>query len=185
MQLYYPRSFLKLILAGFSLAVLPLIFALINNAYSIHQLATHSQRAVYQAVQTTQNTRFLIEQITSMERSIRQFAIIGDPSLLQGYGLAHERFTETARKMSSLPLDAKQRMALQALQSRESTLFENIGSSGGKPDVINLAAAALAVLSEAARRLDEQGNSLVDRPRDPMHEKACEGPRLIFTRVLS
>ena len=100
MQLYYPRSFLKLILAGFSLAVLPLIFALINNAYSIHQLATHSQRAVYQGVQTTQNTRFLIEQITSMERSIRQFAIIGDPSLLQGYGLAHERFTETARKMS-------------------------------------------------------------------------------------
>ena len=78
MQLYYPRSLLKLLLAGFSLAVLPLIFALINNAYSIHQLAAHSQRAVYQAVQTTQNTRFLIEQITSMERSIRQFAIIGD-----------------------------------------------------------------------------------------------------------
>ena len=54
MQLYYPRSFLKLILAGFSLAVLPLIFALVNNAYSVHQLATHSQRAVYQAVRTTQ-----------------------------------------------------------------------------------------------------------------------------------
>jgi two-component system sensor histidine kinase GlrK len=126
MQLYYPRSFLKLILAGFSLAVLPLIFALINNAYSIHQLTTHSQRAVYQAVQTTQSTRFLIEQITSMERSIRQFAIIGDPSLLQGYALAHERFIETVRKMSALPLDSKQKQAVIVLRTRENSLFERI-----------------------------------------------------------
>jgi len=42
---FYPKSFPMLILAGFSLAVLPLIFALINNAISIHELATKSQRA--------------------------------------------------------------------------------------------------------------------------------------------
>src|SRR4051812_42980138 len=158
MQLYYPRSFLKLILAGFSLAVLPLIFALINNAYSVHQLATHSQRAVYQAVQTTQSTRFLIEQITSMERSIRQFAIIGDPSLLQGYGLAHDRFIQTAHKMSALPLDDKQKLAMEGLRNREAALFERIGRSGGKSEIINLAASELAGLSESARGLDEQGN---------------------------
>jgi two-component system sensor histidine kinase GlrK len=185
MQLYYPRSFLKLILAGFSLAVLPLIFALINNAYSIHQLASHSQRAVYQAVQTTQNTRSLIEQITGMERSIRQFAIIGDPSLLQGYGIAHDRFTQTARKMSTLPLDAKQRASMQELQSRESAVFERIGSSGGQPAAIKLAAAELADLSEAARRLDEQGNSLVDREVDTMQRMAGEVQRFIFWQLLA
>jgi two-component system sensor histidine kinase GlrK len=185
MQLYYPRSFLKLILAGFSLAVLPLIFALINNAYSIHQLATHSQRAVYQAVQTTQNTRFLIEQITAMERSVRQFAIIGDPSLLQGYGLAHERFVDTARKMSTLPLDSKQKQEVDALKNRESALFERIGRSGGKPEVINLAAAELAGLSEAARVLDEQGNSLVDREVDTMQKMAGEIQRFIFWQLLA
>ena len=185
MQLYYPRSFLKLILAGFSLAVLPLIFALINNAYSVHQLATHSQRAVYQAVQTTQSTRFLIEQITSMERSIRQFAIIGDPSLLQGYGLAHERFVDTAQKMSALPLDAKQKLAMEALQSREAALFQRIGKSVTKPDIINLAAAELAALSEVARGLDEQGNSLVDREVDTMQKMAGEVQRFIFWQLLA
>ena len=181
----YPRSFHKLILAGFSLAVLPLIFALINNAYSIHQLATHSQRAVYQAVQTTQNTRFLIEQITSMERSIRQFAIIGDPSLLQGYGLAHKRFLDTAHKMSTLPLDATQKLAMGALQTREAALSDRIGQSGGKPDIINLAAAELAGLSEAARGLDEQGNSLVDREVDTMQKMAGEIQRFIFWQLLA
>lgn len=185
MQLYYPRSFLKLILAGFSLAVLPLIFALINNAYSIHQLATHSQRAVYQAVQTTQSTRFLIEQITSMERSIRQFAIIGDPSLLQGYALAHERFIATVRKMSVLPLDSKQKQAVMALRDREFSLFEQIGRSGAKPGIVNPAATELAELSETARVLDEQGNSLVDREVDTMQKMAGEIQKFIFWQLLA
>ena len=185
MQLYYPRSFLKLILAGFSLAVLPLIFALINNAYSIHQLATHSQRAVYQAVQTTQSTRFLIEQITSMERSIRQFAIIGDPSLLQGYALAHERFIATVRKMSVLPLDSKQKQAVMALRDREFSLFERIGRSGAKPGIVNPAATELAELSETARVLDEQGNSLVDREVDTMQKMAGEIQKFIFWQLLA
>jgi two-component system, NtrC family, sensor histidine kinase GlrK len=120
-----------------------------------------------------------------MERSIRQFAIIGDPSLLQGYGLAHERFVETSRKMAALPLDAKQKLALQALQDRESALFERIGRSGAKPDIINPAAAELAALSEAARRLDEQGNSLVDREVDTMQKMAGEVQRFIFWQLLA
>jgi two-component system sensor histidine kinase GlrK len=185
MQPLYPRSFLKLILAGFSLAVLPLIFALINNAYSIHQLANQSQRAVYQAVQTTQNTRFLIEQITSMERSIRQFAIIGDPSLLQGYVLAHERFVATARKMADLPLDAKQQVAMQGLRSREAALFERLAGSSAKSEAMKLAAAELAALSDAARRIDEQGNSLVDREVDTLQKMSGEVQRFIFWQLLA
>jgi two-component system sensor histidine kinase GlrK len=185
MQLYYPRSFLKLILAGFSLAVLPLIFALINNAFSIHQLATHSQRAVYQAVQATQNSRFLIEQITNMERSVRQFAIIGEPSLLQGYGLAHERFVDTARRMATLPLDSRQKQVLEVLRAREAALFDRIGQSGAKADVIGSAVTELASLSEAARALDEQGNLLVDREVDTMQKMAGEVQRFIYWQLLA
>ncbi|MGQ0579624.1 MAG: ATP-binding protein [Betaproteobacteria bacterium] len=185
MQLYYPRSFLKLILAGFSLAVLPLIFALINNAFSIHQLATHSQRAVYQAVQATQNSRFLIEQITNMERSVRQFAIIGEPSLLQGYGLAHERFVDTARRMATLPLDARQKLALEALRAKEAALYDRVGQSGAKSRVIGSASIELAALSEAARALDEQGNLLMDREVDTMQKMAGEVQRFIYWQLLA
>jgi two-component system sensor histidine kinase GlrK len=185
MQLYYPRSFLKLILAGFSLAVLPLIFALINNAFSINQLATHSQRAVYQAVQATQNSRFLIEQITNMERSVRQFAIIGEPSLLQGYGLAHERFVDTARRMATLPLESRQKQALEALRAREAALFDRTAQSAAKADVIGSAVAELAALSEAARALDEQGNLLVDREVNTMQKMAGEVQRFIYWQLLA
>jgi two-component system sensor histidine kinase GlrK len=185
MQLYYPRSFLKLILAGFLLAVLPLIFALVNNAYSVHQLATHSQRAVYQAVQATQNSRFLIEQITNMERSVRQFAIIGEPSLLQGYGLAHERFGDTAQRMAVLPLDARQREGLQSLKTRELALFERITQSGATRDTIGVAVTELAALSEAAHALDQQGNLLVDREVETMQKMSGEAQRFIIWQLLA
>lgn len=185
MPLYYPRSFLKLILAGFLLAVLPLIFALINNAFSIHQLATKSQRAVYQAVQATQNSRFLIEQITNMERSVRQFAIIGEPSLLQGYGFAHERFVDTARRMATLPLDASQKEAIEGLQAREATLFDRLTGVGATREVVGLAVTELSALSEAAHAMDQQGNLLVDREVETMQKMAGEVQRFIFWQLLA
>ena len=49
MQLYYPRSFLKLILAGFAIAVIPLVLALVYNAISVNKLADRSQQGLYQA----------------------------------------------------------------------------------------------------------------------------------------
>ena len=185
MQLYYPRSFLKLILAGFLLAVLPLIFALINNAFSIHQLATQSQRAVYQAVQATQNSRFLIEQITNMERSVRQFAIIGEPSLLQGYGFAHERFVATAQRMATLPLDASQNEAIEVLRAREATLFDRLTQVGATREVVGLAVTELSALSEAAHAMDQQGNLLVDREVETMQKMAGEVQRFIFWQLLA
>lgn len=185
MQLYYPRSFLKLILAGFLLAVLPLIFALINNAFSIHQLATQSQRAVYQAVQATQNSRFLIEQITNMERSVRQFAIIGEPSLLQGYGFAHERFVATAQRMATLPLDASQKEAIEVLRAREATLFDRLTQVGATREVVGIAVTELSALSEAAHAMDQQGNLLVDREVETMQKMAGEVQRFIFWQLLA
>ena len=185
MQLYYPRSFLKLILAGFLLAVLPLIFALINNAFSIHQLATQSQRAVYQAVQATQNSRFLIEQITNMERSVRQFAIIGEPSLLQGYGYAHERFVDTAQRMAMLPLDVSQKEAIEVLQAREAALFDRLTRVGATREVVGLAVTELSALSESAHALDQKGNLLVDREVETMQKMAGEVQRFIFWQLLA
>jgi two-component system, NtrC family, sensor histidine kinase GlrK len=185
MQLYYPRSFLKLILAGFSLAVLPLIFALVNNAFSIHQLATHSQRAVYQAVHATQNSRFLLEQITSMERSIRQFAIIGEPSLMQGYKLSHERFVEAARRMGTLPLEASQKEVLQSVLTQEARINDRVNTSRGQSEIIAIAAADLAALANSARELDLKGNLLVDKEVETMQEMASNVQRLIFWQLLA
>ena len=40
--IYYPSSFLKLIIAGFLMVSLPLIFAIVNNAVAIHDIVERS-----------------------------------------------------------------------------------------------------------------------------------------------
>lgn len=185
MQLYYPRSFLKLILAGFALAVIPLVLALVYNAFSIHRLADHSQRVLYQAVQATQASRSLIEHVTAMERSVRQFVIVGEPSVLQGYALAHERFVGTAERLHSFPLEEAQRDTLRNLVEAESNLFQRVGQATVLTDRAGEVVGEFAKLSQTARELDNQGNLLVDREVDTVQRMAGETQRLILWQMLA
>ncbi|MGH8679820.1 MAG: ATP-binding protein, partial [Burkholderiales bacterium] len=185
MQLYYPRSFLKLILAGFALTVLPLILALGYNAYSINRLADHSQRILYQAVQATQTSRMLIEHVTTMERSVRQFAIVGEASVLQGYALAHERFVETSARLGTFPLQDAQRAKLNRLMRSEEKLFSRVNQAARNHALAPAVAAEFADLSQAARDLDDQGNLLVDREVDTVQRMAGETQNLIFWQMLA
>src|SRR5258706_16396544 len=105
----YPRSFLKLLLVGFSLVALPLLFALITSAIAVDRLASRSQTAIYQAVQATQSSRRLSELLTSMERSARQIVILNDRELLNAYNLSRAQLEEVAAQFAALPFDAAQR----------------------------------------------------------------------------
>jgi two-component system, NtrC family, sensor histidine kinase GlrK len=177
MQLHYPRSFLKLILAGFALAVLPLILALVYNAYQIHSLADHSQRTLYQAVQATQTSRTLMEHVTAMERSVRQFAIVGEPTALQTYALAHERFSETAKLLATFPLQESQLSTLEKLVANERELFLLVSKASVEQEFAAQVASSFSSLSQLARDLDDQV--------DTVQRMAGETQRLIFWQMLA
>ncbi|HWQ37535.1 MAG TPA: ATP-binding protein [Burkholderiales bacterium] len=184
MQLYYPRSFLKLILTGFALAVLPLVLALLYNAYTISRLADHSQRVLYQAVQATQTSRALIEHATAMERSVRQFAIVGEPAVLQGYSLAHERFLQTAKRLGGFPLEQSQQEALARLIRTEGDLHAQVLQTASDPEAAARLTAGFSALSQAARDLDDQGNVLVDREVETVQRMAGETQKFVFWQLL-
>jgi len=115
----YPRSFLKLLLVGFSLVALPLIVALITSAIAVDQLANRSETAVYEAVRATQSSRRLGELLTTMERSARQIVILNDRSLLAAYEISRAQFEETTAQFGQLPFDADQRAELDAIIATE------------------------------------------------------------------
>ena len=72
MSRLYPKSFLRLILLGFGLVSLPLVFALGNAAYNVQHLAELSERAVREAAVAARASREMQETITGMERALRQ-----------------------------------------------------------------------------------------------------------------
>ena len=66
MRLTYPRSFLSLLLIGFTIVAAPLLFALLSNALAFERLAALSERAVHSAVKVTQSSRSLVSAIMSV-----------------------------------------------------------------------------------------------------------------------
>ena len=185
MKIYYPKSFLQLILLGFVLVSLPLFFAFLNAALYVDRLANQSQKAVYQAVQATQGSRILVEQLTQMERTVRQFIILGDQSLLGDYAKTHQNFRETAMELARLPLDEEQKKELDELVEREQKLFASLQKNPLDPGNSKSMALEYVLLSDLAQSLLAQSNLLIDREVNVLQQTASEAQRILLWQVLA
>ncbi len=185
MRFRYPRSFLKLLAVGFTLIALPLIFALVNNAISIDQLANRSQQAVHQAVQAIQSSRRLAELITAMERSARQMVILDDPAVLETYVLNRKQFLETAAEFETLPFDGEQRQALDAILREEAEIFAVLSRVKAKPRQLRSAVAGFASLADRARAMSVRSNQLIEREVDAMQATAARAQQITFWQLLA
>src|SRR5256714_8791758 len=101
----YPRSFLGLLLAGFTLVVLPLVAALAYSAWNTERLADQSRSAVFSASQAARASRSLVNRIGSIERLAQQIAVLEDPAASADYERVHRSFRLVADELFVLPLD--------------------------------------------------------------------------------
>lgn len=185
MRFHYPRSFLKLLLVGFALVALPLIFALINNAISIDRLANRSQRAVYQAAQATQSSRQLAELLTAMERSARQMVILDDRSLLDTYAINRKQFLDTAAQFSSLPFDQEQTGALGEILRGEEAIFAMLSDVSARAPQLQKAVNGFIGLADRAQAITARSNELIDREVEAMRETAAQAQRITLWQLLA
>jgi two-component system sensor histidine kinase GlrK len=120
----YPRSFLGLLLAGFTLVMVPLVGALAYSAWNTERLAGQSRSAVFNASQAARASRSLVERIGTIERLAQQAAVLDDPDLLQGYARVHRSFRQLAEEIEQLPLDDAQQGALSRTVGHEQALYD-------------------------------------------------------------
>lgn len=188
MRFRYPRSFLTLLFVGFSLVALPLIFALVNNAVSINRLADQSQKAVYQAVQATQASRTQMELVTGMERIARQYLVLGDAALLESYVKIHDRFLESARQFSELPLNAGQRDQLQKITAIEQGIFDAlaaVSARGAKDPRVLSAISGFEGLSDLTQSMMAHSNAMIDKEVGALQELAGTAQHIMLLQLLA
>lgn len=183
LRLAYPNSFLKLLLIGFALTMLPLLFAFANAALFLDRLADQSRKTVYEAVEATRASRALTEQLTLMERSTRQYLVLGDATLLQHTRAAHLKFDTTIAELNELPLDPLQRRQLDELGEREHALFERIMGV----DSLQHAEAIVTEffeLSELAHAILNTNNRLIDRESQVLAATAERAQHMLLWQTL-
>ena len=116
----YPRSFLGLLLAGFTLVALPLVGALAYSAWNTERLAGESRSAVFNASQAARASRTLVARIGSLER----LALLDAPGLSDDLGRVHASFRQVADELLQLPLEQDQLAALKKTMLQEETLYQ-------------------------------------------------------------
>lgn len=185
MQIAYPKSFLKLLLIGFALAMLPLLFAFGNAAVYLDRLAEKSRDTVTQATQTTRASRVLVEQITFMERSARQYFVLNDELLLENYSNAHDKFGAALNELYALPMSKVQRDALNSLAERERTLHNQImipmPESRSPQEIVS----GFINLSGQAEQLLAENNRMIDRESAVLAETAVRTQKMLLWQTLT
>src|SRR6185503_27982 len=127
----YPRSFLGLLLAGFTLVILPLVGALAYSAWNTERLAGKSRTAVFNASQAARASRSLVDRIAAIERVAQQMALLNDPELAVDYARVHRSFKQLASEIAQLALyelltdPARPRLDAQAIGSRIDALIDS------------------------------------------------------------
>ena len=120
----YPRSFLGLLLTGFTVVALPLVGALAYSAWNTERLAEQSRNAVFSASQAARASRSLVNRIGSIERMAQQIVVLDDPEIVADYQRVHQSFRQVANELLLLPLDHEQLGALNKTVEQEQALFD-------------------------------------------------------------
>src|SRR5687767_8246006 len=183
-MMLYPRSFLGLLLAGFTLVILPLDAPLAYSAWHTERLAGKSRTAVFNASQAARASRSLVDRIAAIERVAQQMALLNDPELALDYARVHRAFKQLAGEIEQLPLDEAQAHALRVTVEREQNLYELL-TGIPRPRLDSQAVGErVDALIDSARDVLAINNRVVDREVERLRASAEQVQRNIILLLI-
>ena len=181
----YPNSFLKLLLIGFTLSIVPLLVAFVSANLYFDKLSKQSLSNLSQAVETTRSSRVLMEELTLMERSARQYSVLHDKLFLSNYQHAHHGFVSTLQALSQQPITQAQRPQLQNFLAQEIRLFNAIIQADTNMTFDQAMADSFADLSSKTTEIINKNNQLIDYSSALFKAKVAKTQRLLLWQTLT
>lgn len=167
----YPRSFLRLIVLGNVLAVLPLLAAVGYASLTVDDLARRSEEAVRQASRAATFGYALQEELNHLERILRQYEVLRDPSLLEEYGSVRGEWRRSVENYATIPLLVSQVDRVRDMQMAEAAAYASLGPSArGLPKML----ATVADLKRDLHPLLDEANQTVEAERVVFRSRAEE-----------
>ncbi|MBI4987166.1 MAG: HAMP domain-containing histidine kinase [Rhodocyclales bacterium] len=165
----YPSSFLRLIVLGSVLAMLPLLAAVGYASLMVDDLTLRGEESVRQASSAATLAHALQEEFNQMERILRQYEVLRETSLLDEYGAVRQEWRRSAEEYAALPLLAGVAGRVGAMRTAEAAAYERLGVRGeGMPQLRSL----LGELRGELTLVLDDASRLVDREREAFREQA-------------
>ena len=185
MKFFRPKSIRRLILTGFSLVALPLIIALVYTTISVDRLVSQSQHTLLQSVLATQGSQVLVEAIKAMERSARQYQVLGDKVLFDVYVEHHQSFIDTARSLDALELAGSQRKLLEELYLEENELHTKLSTHPHDAPQIEAGLPVFSELSQKARQVLADNQELINQGVEDIKRNAGTVQRTLVLQAIA
>jgi two-component system sensor histidine kinase GlrK len=185
MRLTYPRSFMSLLLIGFTIVAAPLLFALFSNALAFERLAALSEKAVHSAVKVTQASRSLVSTIMSLERSARQYAVAGEPTFFESYRAHRNTFQTLTRQLDGMQLADAQRAQLAGMDRQADAIHQFITRTGPTPQLAQFLAREFNQLTERAHSLVDLGDRVIDEGIEQLREHAVQSRNSVLWLMIA
>src|SRR6188508_2122895 len=181
----YPKSFLSLLLIGFSIVAAPLVFALFTNVMAFEKLAAISEQAVHSAVRVTQASRSLLPAITSLERSARQYAVAGERTFLDAYTTNRAAFVALPKQLDAMVLSDEQRIEVAAIERHEKAIDQLITQLGPVPELTRRLPREFATLAERGQTLVRLGDQVIDEGIEQLRAQAVQSRNSVFWLMIA
>jgi len=182
-SLPYPRSFLGLLLTGFTLVMVPLVGAMAYSAWHTERLAAQSRAAVFTASQAARASRSLVDRIAAIERVAQQLTVLNDPRVAVDYARVHRSFKQLGEEIAQLPIDDAQTAALARTVEHEQSLYDLL-TSEPRPKLDSRAVGErIDRLVESARDVVAINSRIADREVQRLNNKAEQVQRGLLLLV--
>ncbi|MDX1487549.1 MAG: hypothetical protein R3268_05060, partial [Acidiferrobacterales bacterium] len=191
MVLYRTTSIVQLIRRGLFLVALLLVFGQIAAIISVNRLTSKSGQAVYDAAQTLHTSQLLATELALMERSARQYQVIGETDLHHAYLEHRQQFLHHAQLLSGKPLTDVQRDRLEALLAAEDNVFLKLSQGFGSEEAQlgaegfwTLNAMGRAILGESQEFISQEVKKIQDAAANTNQQLLVQAAALIVAALV-
>lgn len=178
MKRYRPKSFLFLLLSGFTFVALPLLAALGSAAYFMGKMADQSTQTVFRSAQYTGESRRLLEQFLAQERQARLYDLFTEPAEFSGIQKKHTEIQATLLLLASFPFAETDLQHINDLKEKETNLYDDI--TGDKPQARKAALSRYQETNSLARKIKEASHNLIWLEAKKLQEQSFRYQKILL-----
>jgi len=180
-----PRSMVFLVVAGFLVVVTPLLVAIIGGSFYVDRLTERSERLVRKGVAIARDSEALTAQLLAMERTARQYRVVGDPALAELYDERHSRLLRTLTRLEAYGLASLALDDTRELESAAARVFDAVNSDEAPALALSDAVDEFDRMRELAARVAQSAEEAIDAELARLESDSTDVRRFLFWQSMA
>lgn len=175
-----PKSLSGLMLLGLALIAGPLLVAVIDAALQIRKLSVTSQELVLEGVQSARLSQSLFADITSLQRTVRLYQVLGDVKLLDAYRTTDQRLATSRTQLAALLTEEPTRHSLEEFSEMHDEIAKAVSATPPGSRDFPAILARIDRLNDLANTIAQSGNRQIDARLAGLQQQTASTQRRLF-----